>query len=178
MANREQERKIEEVVDTVASTLREALETFSKGDLDLSEVVEAIQENGWDINDLEIDIADVAICDVIDAHGFDDVVSECLSNDMEGVARLAAECDSETTLDAVIDSHFESNYDFLLDFYKGPRFTDATRERFREAIGAAQPVDEAALRAKIEVEVRAKVEAEIRERLVACLFPPATVKAE
>lgn len=162
--------RVEDVVEKVAEAVRDALESSeAQVDITLEQVQDAISENGWDLSDLGIDLQDIPVCDVIDAHGIDDVIEECVSQDCEAVARAAADSDCEAALGAVIDAGWDSNHEALLDLYNG-RLTDEGREQFRKAIGAAA-VDEAKLRADIEVEVRAKVEAEIRERLVACLFP-------
>lgn len=169
--------KVNEVVNLVTEALRDALESSeTQVEVTLDQVQDAISENGWDLSDLGIDLQDVPVCDVIDAHGFGDVVAECISQDCGAVARAAAEDDPNTALGAVIDAGWGSEHEAMLDLFNG-HLSDEGRENFRKAIGAAT-VDEAKLRAEVEREVRAKVEAEIRERLMGCLFPARAVVAD
>jgi hypothetical protein len=182
--------KLEGMTDYLIDTISEHAEGE---DLSLRRVQSAIKNNGWDLDDLniEIDLQNLDVAEFVNAHGSNDVLEACINEDGEKSVLediLTHVGDVVDSLDALRNVHDASDVltglvtDFKANSHEsvlGSATTEARMALLNALLemddlsgqGVVTPADKDAMRA----EIRAEVEAEVQARLMACLFSKAAV---
>ena len=160
---------ISELVHSIAKRIAEHLESASDTDLTLDEAVNAINENGWTLSDLELepDVDDVAQL-ISDNNwsrsdlGFPDIVSEAIEESGHvDILRQMSEVIRANTSDnpwlmILTDAFHAADVEARIEFLK--QMNGAFPKIFAAAIPpVVQPVDAAAVKREAVAELTAKL---------------------